>query len=166
MAAHPFDSELRDRAALHLGHFARRSSAVDGRRPAAVAVVLVPDDEGRACFLLTRRAPTLRAHARKRGWNKLRLLSAAEGSKFKYDLASEDREGNQDSTVSVFTRDPDGTLRHFYSAHPHMACDIRERGIDLLTPVYNVLDLTPQGRSDWYASLDYGTRVNSASKSE
>ena len=103
--------------------------------------------------------PTLRAHARKRGWNKLRLLSAAAGSTFKYDLGSEDREGDQDSTVSVFTRDPDGTLRHFYSAHPRMAGDIRERGIDLLTCAYNVLDLTPRGRGDWYASLDYGTKV-------
>lgn len=103
--------------------------------------------------------PALRAHARKRGWNKLRLLSAAEGSTFKYDLGSEDRAGNQDSTVSVFTRDPDGTLRHFYSAHPHMAGDIQERGIDLLNPAYNVLDLTPQGRGDWYASLHYGTQV-------
>lgn len=103
--------------------------------------------------------PALRAHARKRGWNKLRLLSAAEGSTFKYDLGSEDRAGNQDSTVSVFTRDPDGTLRHFYSAHPHMAGDIKERGIDLLNPAYNVLDLTPQGRGDWYASLHYGTQV-------
>ena len=35
-----------------------------------------------------------------------------------------------------------------------------ERGIDLLQPVYNMLDLTPQGRGNWYASLDYGTRVN------
>ncbi len=91
--------------------------------------------------------------------SKLRLLSAAEGSTFKYDLGSEDREGNQDSTVSVFTRDSDGTLRHFYSAHPRMGDDIRERGIDLLTPAYNVLDLRPRGRGDWYASLDYGTKV-------
>ena len=30
-----------------------------------------------------------------------------------------------------------------------------ERGIDLLTPVYNMLDLTPQGRGNWYASLQY-----------
>src|SRR5215207_7336377 len=57
---------------------------------------------------------TLRAHARKRGWDKLRLLSAGE-STFKYDLGSEDREGHQDSTISVFTQDSDGTLRHFYS---------------------------------------------------
>ena len=47
---------------------------------------------------------TLRAHARKRGWDKLRLLSAGENT-FKYDLGSEDREGHQDSTISVFTRD-------------------------------------------------------------
>ena len=62
---------------------------------------------------------TLRAHARKRGWDKLRLLSAGE-STFKYDLGSEDREGNQDSTISVFTRETDGTLRHFYSGHPRL----------------------------------------------
>jgi len=105
---------------------------------------------------------TLRAHARKRGWNNLRLLSASEGSTFKYDLGSEDREGNQDSTLSVFTRDRDGTLRHFYSVHPRMGGDIRERGIDLLTPVYNMLDLVPEGRDDWYASLDYGTEARRA----
>jgi predicted dithiol-disulfide oxidoreductase (DUF899 family) len=101
----------------------------------------------------------LRAHARRQGWNNLRLLSTGEGSTFKYDLGGEDREGNQDSTISVFTRDTDGTLRHFYSAHPQMAHDIRERGMDLLSPVYNVVDLTPQGRGDWYASLDYAPNV-------
>jgi predicted dithiol-disulfide oxidoreductase (DUF899 family) len=99
----------------------------------------------------------LRAHARARGWDNLRLLSCG-ASTFKYDLGSEDREGNQDSTVSVFTRDGDGALRHFYSAHPRMAKDIKERGLDLMFPVYNILDLTPQGRGDWYAPLDYGTK--------
>jgi len=105
--------------------------------------------------------PTLREFARGRGWNKLRLLSAGESS-FKYDLGSEDPEGHQDSTISVFTRDKDGTLRHFYSGHPWLAEDIRERGIDELTPIWNVLDLTPQGRGSWYASLKYGTKVQAA----
>lgn len=105
--------------------------------------------------------PTLRAHARNRGWDKLRLLSAGESS-FKYDLGSEDAEGHQDSTISVFTRDEHGTLRHFYSGHPWLADDIKERGIDELTPIWNVLDLTPQGRGSWYASLDYGTKVQAA----
>ena len=105
--------------------------------------------------------PELRAHARTRGWDKLRLLSAGESS-FKYDLGSEDAEGRQDSTISVFTRDKEGTLRHFYSGHPWLADDIKERGIDELIPVWNVLDLTPQGRGTWYASLDYGTKVQAA----
>jgi predicted dithiol-disulfide oxidoreductase (DUF899 family) len=83
---------------------------------------------------------------------------------FKYDMRSEDREGNQDSTVSVFTRGKDGTLRHFYTAHPSMSQDIRERGLDLLCPVYNILDLTPQGRGDWYADLAYGTKVQASGR--
>jgi predicted dithiol-disulfide oxidoreductase (DUF899 family) len=103
----------------------------------------------------------LRTHARNRGWNKLRLLSAGDNT-FKYDLGSEDAEGHQDSTISVFTRDSDGALRHFYSGHPWLAEDIKERGIDELIPVWNVLDLTPQGRGTWYASLDYGTKVQAA----
>jgi predicted dithiol-disulfide oxidoreductase (DUF899 family) len=104
---------------------------------------------------------TLRAYARNRGWDKLRLLSAGD-STFKYDLGSEDREGSQDSTISVFTRDGDGTLRHFYSGHPWLAPEIKERGIDELTPIFNMLDLTPEGRGSWYASLDYGTKVKGA----
>jgi 8-oxo-dGTP pyrophosphatase MutT (NUDIX family) len=59
-----FDEALRARVRAHLGRFERQPIAPDGRRPAAVAVVLLPDDEGRACFLLTRRTATLRAHAR------------------------------------------------------------------------------------------------------
>lgn len=102
--------------------------------------------------------PTLRAHARARGWDKLRLLSAGNNT-FKYDLGSEDREGGQDSTVSVFTRDANGNLRHFYSAHPRMGPDILERGIDLLAPMWHFMDLTPQGRGSWYSSLAYGTKV-------
>jgi predicted dithiol-disulfide oxidoreductase (DUF899 family) len=98
--------------------------------------------------------PVLRAHARARGWKKLRLLSAGSNT-FKYDLGSEDREGNQDSTISVFTRASDGTVRHFYTAHPRMASDIQERGIDLLSPIWNMLDLTPQGRGDFYTKLEY-----------
>lgn len=98
--------------------------------------------------------PDLRAHARRRRWTDLRLLSAG-ASTFKYDLGSEDTEGNQDSTVSVFTRDGSGAVRHFYSAHPRMADDIDQRGIDLLSPVWHLLDLTPRGRGDWFAALDY-----------
>jgi len=99
--------------------------------------------------------PALRAHARARGWDRLRLLGAGNSS-FKYDLGSEDRAGAQDSTVSVFTRDAQGNVRHFYSAHPRMGPDIQQRGIDLLSPIWHFMDLTPQGRGNWYASLEYG----------
>ena len=94
----------------------------------------------------------------------MRLLSAGEGT-FKSDLGSEDEEGNQDSQISVFTKESDGTLRHFYSGHPWLDPEIKERGIDELTPIWNILDLTPQGRGKFYASLDYGTKVQVTRKS-
>jgi 8-oxo-dGTP pyrophosphatase MutT (NUDIX family) len=61
---HRFDEGLRERARRHLADFERRGAEADGLRPAAVAVVLLPDEAGRACFLITRRAAGLRAHAR------------------------------------------------------------------------------------------------------
>lgn len=104
----------------------------------------------------------LRAHARTRGWDRLRLLSAGD-STFKYDLGSEDAAGHQDSTISVFTLDQNGPPRHFYSVHPRLASDIDTRGIDEYSPIWNVLDLTPRGRGNWDASLSYGTDVHAGS---
>ena len=98
--------------------------------------------------------PTLRSHARARGWGRLRLLSAGS-STFKYDLGSEDKEGNQDSAISVFIRDNDGTIHHSYTGHPWLSSDIKERGIDELVPIWNILDLTRQGRGEFYAKLEY-----------
>ena len=57
-----FDGALLARARANLAAFERRTAAADGRTAAAVALVLLPDEEGRGCFLLTKRAPTLRAH--------------------------------------------------------------------------------------------------------
>jgi 8-oxo-dGTP pyrophosphatase MutT (NUDIX family) len=57
-----FDAALRTRCAAHLARFERRAVAPDGRRHAAVAAVILPDDEGHACFLLTKRVAKLRAH--------------------------------------------------------------------------------------------------------
>src|ERR1022692_639199 len=94
------------------------------------------------------------AHAASRGWSNLRLLSAAD-SPLKYDLGSEEADGTQIESVSVFIRGDDGTVLHVYSKGAQMADDRRERGIDLLTPVWHLLDLTPDGRGDWYPSLHY-----------
>ena len=57
-----FDEALLSQARRNLAAFERRALDVDGRKPAAVALVLLADEEGRGCFLLTKRAPTLRAH--------------------------------------------------------------------------------------------------------
>jgi predicted dithiol-disulfide oxidoreductase (DUF899 family) len=97
---------------------------------------------------------SLRSYARTRGWNRLRLLSAGS-STFKYDLGSENKEGDQDSAISAFTRDGDGTIRHSYTGHPWLAPDIKERGIDELTPIWNIMDLTRQGRGTFYTKLEY-----------
>jgi predicted dithiol-disulfide oxidoreductase (DUF899 family) len=98
--------------------------------------------------------PALRAYARDRGWENVRLLSCG-ASTFQHDFVAEDDDGAQNSTVSVFTLDPDGSPRHFYTSHPQFDDEIRERGIDLFAPAWHILDITPQGRGDWYAGLDY-----------
>ncbi len=98
--------------------------------------------------------PALRAHAASRGWSNLRLLTAGN-SKFKYDLGSEEADGAQTEWISVFTRGDDGTVRPFYSKGAQIADGRRERGIDLLSPVWQLLDLTPNGRGAWYPSLSY-----------
>lgn len=99
----------------------------------------------------------LRTFARQRGWNNLRLLSAGSTT-FKRDLGSEDQAGNQDSAISVFTRDASGAVRHFYTGHPWLGKDVKERGIDELNPIWNFLDLTPQGRGTFYTKLNYPER--------
>ena len=57
-----YDAEFRLHAEARLAAFSRHAIPPGDRRPAAVATVLLPDEEGRAAFLLTRRAPGLRAH--------------------------------------------------------------------------------------------------------
>lgn len=96
--------------------------------------------------------PKLRAWALRRGWQGLRILSS-HGTTFNADLNVERAHGGQRPVISVFTRDDDG-VRHFYS-QPANFLDNAERGIDLLSPVWNLLDLLPTGRGDWYAANSY-----------
>jgi 8-oxo-dGTP pyrophosphatase MutT (NUDIX family) len=58
----PFGPELRERLRTNLARFERVAVGDAGLRRAAVAVALVGDDAGRTCFVITRRAPRLRAH--------------------------------------------------------------------------------------------------------
>jgi predicted dithiol-disulfide oxidoreductase (DUF899 family) len=98
---------------------------------------------------------SLRAHARSRNWDRLRLLSCGDNT-FKYDLASEEPDGTQDSTVSVFVQDESGRVHHSYTTRPRLSGEIGERGIDLLCATWHLLDLTPSGRGEWYSALEYG----------
>ncbi|HTU71592.1 MAG TPA: DUF899 family protein [Candidatus Baltobacteraceae bacterium] len=111
---------------------------------------IAPHVTQRANFVVATRAPfdKLQTWATHRGWNRLRLLSD-DGPAFARDIDAEDADGRPDSTVAVFTKDGD-QVRHFYTAHPML--DDRERGIDLLCPVWHLFDLTPSGRGDWYGT--------------
>ncbi len=113
---------------------------------------IAPHVTQRVNFVIASRAPfdVLRTWAGRRGWGRLRLLSS--GSDFARDIGAEDENGDPDSTVVVFAKDGD-RIRHTYTAHSIV--EDRERGIDLLSPVWNLLDLTPGGRGeDWYPSND------------
>ncbi len=106
---------------------------------------VVPHLMQRVNFVIASRAPfdKLGAWAERRGWDRLRLLSS--DSDFARDIGAEDEDGRPDSTVVVFSKHGD-VIRHRYTAHSMLAD--RQRGIDLLSPIWNLLDLTPEGRGD------------------
>lgn len=63
LSAGHFGQPLREIAEERLGRFPRTEEPLGERRAAAVAVTLVDDEDGRPCFVLTRRAAKLRRHA-------------------------------------------------------------------------------------------------------
>ncbi|MDP8979355.1 MAG: DUF899 family protein [Acidobacteriota bacterium] len=95
-----------------------------------------------------------RAWGRERKWHSLRLVSS-EGADFKTVLNFQDSEGKQRPGMSVFMLSPGGSVKHFYSCSAQMTPEIKTRGIDLLSPVWNLLDLTPAGRGNWDPKLAY-----------
>jgi len=61
--AYVFAGVLQRRIRDNLAAHTRETIALEGRRAAAVAVTVVGNGEGEACFLLTRRASRMRRHA-------------------------------------------------------------------------------------------------------
>ena len=98
-----------------------------------------------------------REHARARGWRNLRLLSSANTT-YNRDYHGEEPDGSQNPIATVFVR-RDGKLHHFYSTELFFTpTDPAQnmRHVDLIWPLWNTLDLTPEGRgSDWYPRLEY-----------
>ena len=105
-------------------------------------------------FALVSAAPIAEtlALAERRGWTELRWLSAAD-STFKLDIGGEDAEGNQSPFLSVYEL-VDGRPHLSYSGGAHIV-DEHWRGVDLLSPVWHIQDLTRQGRGEWFPSLEY-----------
>jgi hypothetical protein len=85
--------------------------------------------------------------AQERGWRNLRLLSSRNNN-YNRDYHAESPEGEQSPVLNVFTRDGDG-IRHRWATELMFAP--REEGeeprhVDLIWPIWNVLDMTPGGR--------------------
>lgn len=118
-----------------------------------------PHIEQRTNLVVIAKSPIERivAFARERGWRNLRLLSSA-GCSYNRDYHGEGPDGSQWPMLNVFVRRR-GKLRHFYGTELLFAkADSAQnhRHVDLLWPLWNVLDLTPEGRgSNWYPRLRY-----------
>ena len=101
--------------------------------------------------------PRVLAFARERGWRRLRLLSSA-ASTYNADYWAETSEGTQRPMLTVFHRDGD-VVRHFWSSELLYApSDPGEepRHVGTLEPLWNLFDLTPEGRpADWYEQFGY-----------
>jgi predicted dithiol-disulfide oxidoreductase (DUF899 family) len=116
---------------------------------------IVPHLRQRVSFavLVAGDAGDFSAYARSRGWRYLRVVSAAD-SDLKRQLGFEDEEGAQFPGVSVFRRRDDGSLVHVHSVSA-MPAPGQFRGMDLLSPFWHFLDLTPEGRGDFMPRRSY-----------
>jgi predicted dithiol-disulfide oxidoreductase (DUF899 family) len=118
-----------------------------------------PDIEQRVGFAVIARSPIekLLAFKRERGWRHLRLYSDTSGE-FSRDHGAIAPNGDDIPAEHVFTR-RDGKIYHFYAVE--MGFETADpgqdpRGAPDLMPLWNILDLTPEGRgADWYPKLEY-----------
>jgi predicted dithiol-disulfide oxidoreductase (DUF899 family) len=109
-------------------------------------------------FAVVARAPLERvlAFGRERGWRHLRLVSSAANS-YNRDYLAETPEGDQRPMLNVFRRDGD-TIRHFWGSELFYApVDSGQdtRHVGTLEPLWNLFDLTREGRPDWDEQLRY-----------
>jgi predicted dithiol-disulfide oxidoreductase (DUF899 family) len=104
------------------------------------------------------KAPLLRVatFAEERGWKRLRVLSSS-GNTYNRDYLAETAEGAQRPMLNVFHRDGDW-IRHFWASELFYApSDPGQdpRHVGTLEPLWNLFDLTPEGRPDWDEQLSY-----------
>jgi predicted dithiol-disulfide oxidoreductase (DUF899 family) len=110
-------------------------------------------------FAVVAKAPLPRVltFADERGWRRLHLLSSSSNS-YNRDYLAETPEGHQRPILNVFHRDGE-TIRHFWGSELFYAPtdgDQDPRHVGTLEPVWNLFDMTPEGRgSDWDEQLHY-----------
>jgi predicted dithiol-disulfide oxidoreductase (DUF899 family) len=96
--------------------------------------------------------------ARERGWHNLRLLSSRNNS-YNRDYHAETAAGEQLSILNVFVREAE-QIRHFWASELLFAKGPQgeeTRHVDLIWPIWHVLDMTPAGRGHKpdFPGLDY-----------
>jgi predicted dithiol-disulfide oxidoreductase (DUF899 family) len=107
----------------------------------------------RVNFVVVTKAPLQRilTFAKERGWRRLRLLSSA-GNSYNRDCLGEIPDGDQMPMRNVFHRDGE-TMRHFWGSELLYAPTGPGQGPrynGTLEPLWNLFDLTPEGRpTDW-----------------
>ena len=100
--------------------------------------------------------PRLITFATERGWRHLRVLSSATNT-YNRDYHGETADGVQRPMLNVFHRDRDG-IPHFWGAELLYAPNDHgqePRHVGTLEPLWNLFDLTPEGRPDWHEQLSY-----------
>ncbi len=100
----------------------------------------------------------LLAFAHERGWGHLRMLSSRKNT-YNRDYRAETPEGQQLPILNVFTRDGH-EIRHTWASELLFAPGSEgqdARHVDLIWPIWSVLDVTPQGRGGGpnFPGLDY-----------
>ncbi len=87
-----------------------------------------------------------------RGWNNLRMLSAA-GCNYNADYFGETTSGAQMPMANVFVLDAGAVYHQWGSEMLYASIDGHPRHVDLMWPLWNVLDTTPEGRGEWSPAL-------------
>jgi predicted dithiol-disulfide oxidoreductase (DUF899 family) len=109
-------------------------------------------------FAVVAKAPLPRVltFAEERGWRNLRLLSSANTT-YNRDYFGETADGSQVPMLNVFHRDGE-TIRHFWGAElTYGPSDPGQdhRSVGTLEPLWNLFDLTREGRPDWDEQISY-----------
>lgn len=118
-----------------------------------------PHIQQRVNFLVVAKSPIqrIREWAKIRGWHNLHLLSSAQNT-YNTDYFAQADNGDQMPILNVFTKTKDGIFHTYATEMLYASCekDQDPRHVDSLWPIWNMFDLTPEGRgNDWYPKLEY-----------